>query len=145
MEFHVAHLVVLSPAIASVIIGAMANYSAAARAVTAVLRVREYVEAMRDFVVNFGFLGSTAGFFFGVNTDSNQAFLAGGLAFVFACFLARTLSKLLIEISKEEASKSHRRIAGTVRSIVRSEMSAGFRCRCGPVDNVAQAHKLEVL
>jgi hypothetical protein len=132
MDFivHWEYLVVLAPALAC----AMAGFAihgvpwinsclvAFKEVVGRVLDTKEHVETMRDFTISFAFIGPAVGLVFGVATESVEAYALAAMAFASAASVAFGLSSLLVSINEREAYLSHRRMAGTVRSIVRSEL-----------------------
>lgn len=86
------------------------------------LSSKEHVETTKDFVVNASFIGPAVGFFFGLSTESNYAYVLAGVAFTAGIKLAYALNRLLRDIEAFEAQISHRKMAGLVRSIVKSEL-----------------------
>lgn len=127
---HWEYLMVLGPALASAIAGFAIHgvpwintcVSDFKDFVREVLDTQEHVETMRDFFVSAAFIGPAVGLVFGVTSESVQAYCLAALAFASAASVAFGLSSLLVSINEREAYRAHRRMAGTVRSIVRSEL-----------------------
>lgn len=98
------------------------RYDALKSAISEILDTPEHVETMRDYAVNASFLGPAVGIVFGVTSESTEAYVLAAVAFVAATSVAFGLSSLLVSINEREDTRTHRRMAGTVRSIVRSEL-----------------------
>jgi len=87
---------------------------------------RELLAALIDVAIHAGFLGSAAGPLLGLD-DHHQIVL---LAIAWALFMVLVVKRLLWLVNvldQEEASIAHRRTAGTIRSIVRSELGAAAK------------------
>ena len=75
-------------------------------------------------MINCAFVVTAAGALFGYGGDSREAYLMGGVVGLAALFAVTRLSKLSAQLASSEAKASHRKMAGTVRSIIRSELLA---------------------
>lgn len=128
--FQWPYLVVLAPAIASAIAGLVINlmplvvsrYACAKAYIRVFLCSKEHVETTKSFVENASFIGPGVGVFFGISTESNYAYVLAGVALVAGIRLALALNRLLRDIESLDAQVSHRKMAGLVRSIVKSEL-----------------------
>lgn len=129
-HLHWQYLVVLAPAIVSAVAGLlivlapwMASLHASAKAkVAGFFSSKEHVETLRDFLTSAAFIGPAVGVLFGINSESSTAYVLAAVTFVIASWLAFRLSTLFYDIQAAEASIGHRKMAGLVRSIVRSEL-----------------------
>lgn len=92
-----------------------------------VISSRDHLTTLIGVTTNITFLGTAVGALFGYTGDSREAYLLGGLLGLLAAWLLVRLSRLSAELAKAEASSGHRRMAGTVRSIVRDELEAARR------------------
>lgn len=90
---------------------------------------REHVATIKDLVGNLCFVGPAAGAIFGYAGESLQAYLVGALLALVASLVLIWLSRLSAALDKEVEALAHRRTAGAVRSIMRSELSAAARVR----------------
>ena len=86
------------------------------------LGCREHVDTLLGLMINCAFVGTAAGALFGYGGDSREAYLMGGVVGLAALFAVTRLSKLSARLASSEAKASHRKMAGTVRSIIRSEL-----------------------
>lgn len=128
--FQWPYLVVLAPAIASTFAGLVINlmplvvsrYACAKAYIRVFLSSKEHVETTKEFVVNASFIGPGVGVVFGISTESNYAYVLAGVAFVAGIRLALALKLLLRDIESFEAQVNHRKMAGLMRSIVKSEL-----------------------
>lgn len=98
-----------------------------AAAVREALTDREHVATIKDLVGNLCFVGPAAGAIFGYAGESLQAYLVAALLALVASFVLIWLSRLSVALDKEAEALTHRRTAGAVRSIMRSERSAATR------------------
>jgi len=89
-----------------------------------VISSRDHLTTLIGVTTNITFLGTAVGALFGYTGDSREAYLLGALLGLLAAWLLVRLSRLSAELAKAEASAGHRRMAGTVRSIVRDELEA---------------------
>lgn len=92
-----------------------------------VISSRDHLTTLIGVTTNITFLGTAVGALFGYTGDSREAYLLGGLLGLLAAWFLVRLSRLSAELAKAEASAGHRRMAGTVRSIVRDEIEAARR------------------
>lgn len=93
---------------------------------TAFFEVPSKVSLLQDVAVTLAFFGSTVGGYFGYQEDSPTTML---LALVFmGCFswFAILANNRVQELERRESSAAHRRMAGVVRSIVRSEVRSAL-------------------
>lgn len=132
MEYlHVQYLVVLAPALFSAAMGLVVNGPVMGKYLRAILSCREHVATLQDGVMNIAFLGSACGAIFGYGADSREAYLLGGLVALAALFAVSRLSKLAAELASADGKAGHRKMAGTVRSIIRSELAAAAQPKRG--------------
>lgn len=125
MEYlHAEFLVVLGPALLSAILGLLVNTPSLGVSLRSILGSREHVETLLGLMINSAFVGTAAGALFGYGGDSREAYLMGGVVGLAALFAVTRLSKLSAQLASSEAKVSHRKMAGTVRSIIRSELHA---------------------
>jgi len=142
MEFlHAELLVVLAPTLLSVALCLLANHATLAammaKHVTLPMRElltsREHVESLLSLATNLAFVGSAAGVvLFGFSESSREAFLLGMVVALASLFMVSRLSRLSAELARNEAAVAHRKMAGTMRSIVRSELQAAAARAAGP-------------
>jgi hypothetical protein len=103
--------------------GSTACLSAFKEVVREVLDTKEHVETMRDFFDQRSpSLAQPLAWSLGWRLNRYKPTALAALAFASAASVAFGLSSLLVSINEREAYLSHRRMAGTVRSIVRSEL-----------------------
>jgi len=139
-SLHAQLLVVLAPALLSVALCLLAKHAALAalmaKHVTLPMRElltsREHVESLLSLATNLAFVGSAVGVVFGFSESSREAFLLGMVVALASLFMVSRLSRLSAELAKNEAAVAHRKMAGTVRSIVRSELQAAAARAAGP-------------
>ncbi len=125
------YLVVLFPAIASAMVGFLVEvvpiialgYRKLRVRVALIMDTEEHVVTIKEFVVHASFLGPAVGIVVGVDAKSTAAYYLAVAFFLGAVLFSIHLSKLLTQIGEREAKERHRRLAGTVRSIVRSELA----------------------
>lgn len=137
---HVELLVVLAPALVSVLACAVANSSGLGwlldRHLTAPIRSmlasREHVQTIISWVTNLGFVGGAIGAVFGFGENSMEAYLLGAAVALTSVLIIIRLSRLATALAKNEAATAHRKLAGTVRSIVKGELKAAARKSPGP-------------
>ncbi len=125
MEYlHAEYLVVLGPALLSAMMALLVNGPGLGVSLRSMLGCREHVDTLLGLMINCAFVGTAAGALFGYGGDSREAYLMGGVVGLAALFAVTRLSKLSAQLASSEAKASHRKMAGTVRSIIRSELLA---------------------
>ena len=91
----------------------------------------ERLEWWYHVVLHGSFYGSALNAILGVEAHSTAGELVTGLWFVVGLTLSRLLGKQLCSLRESTARKSHNKMAGTVRSIVRNELVLALS---GPLD-----------
>jgi hypothetical protein len=132
---HVELLVVLAPALASVLACAVANSSGLGRLfdrhltapIRSMLASREHVQTIISWVENLGVVGGAIAAFLGFGENSMEAYLLGAAVALTSVLIIIRLSRLATALAKNEAATAHRKLAGTVRSIVKGELKAAAR------------------
>lgn len=89
-------------------------------------RDEERLEWWYHVVLHGSFYGSVLNVIIGFESHSTEAEVITGVWFILGLFLSRLLSKQLSTLREEERAKDHKRMAGTVRSIVKNEVRAAL-------------------
>jgi hypothetical protein len=123
--FHIETIVALAPAIASAILGFIVEVVPLIRAFWRTLNASaEKVEWLREIASHTAFYGTVAGTILGLDHEVLIKTVVVALWFVFWMALAYHLTRRLQELRDEEERNTHRKRAGLVRSVVRSELAS---------------------
>lgn len=82
----------------------------------------ESVEWLKEFVMHSAYYGTVIAALMGYQKESHQTAYLAAMWFFGLMYLSRKLTNRLTELEHEEWSKTHRKTAGTTRSIVRYEI-----------------------
>lgn len=126
---HAEYLVVLAPAMLSAAVGLIVNGAGLRISLQSILGCREHVDTLIGLMVSSAFIGPASGVVLGYGGDSREAFVTGAVVGIAALFAVMRLSSLAAELADAESKTTHRKMAGTVRSIIRSELLAAKRAQ----------------
>ena len=116
-------LVALAPAIAAAVVGFVVEVGPTLKKrAVAMMHSRTKVETLKELLAHTAFYGSFLGSVFGFKKDSVHTFYLAAVWFGVFLFLAFRLAKRVEELEEYEELRVHRKRAGLVRSIVRSEL-----------------------
>lgn len=140
MEMSYAIFVALAPAIAFAVAGFFIEVVPGfLKWLEAVSQSQTMTEWLKDLVLGATLFGTTASTFLGLKEQSVSTLVVSAVWFaVFSTWsykLSRQLDELKTRDAERDLSKQHRKMAGTVRSIVRGELAKAFQDTEG--DNVA--------
>ena len=124
----VPYLLVLSPALAATILMFAVEILPLAKPWfnvenSRLLHTAADVEWAKELVMHSAYYGAVITALLGVKKDSYQTSLLVGLWFLSLMYLSRILNGRLNELEELERRNTHRRTAGTTRSVVRSELA----------------------
>ncbi len=121
---HVELLVVLAPALASVLACFVASSAGLARLldrhltapIRSMLACREHVQTLLSWLTNLGVVGGALfAVTFGFGENSREAYLLGAAVALTSVLIIIRLSRLAAALAKNEAATNHRKTAGAVQ------------------------------
>lgn len=116
-------LVALAPAIVTAVVGFVVEVGPVLKLrAKAFMSSRPKVETLKELLAHTAFYGSFLGSAFGFNKHSPYTFVLAAAWFVFFILASFRLAALVGELEEEEEIKLHRKRAGLVRSVMRSEL-----------------------
>lgn len=132
MEMSYAIFVALAPAIAFAVAGFFIEVVPGfLKWLEAVSQSQTMTEWLKDLVLGATLFGTTASAFLGLNENSVSTLVVSAVWFaIFSTWsykLSRQLDELKTRDAERDLSKQHRKMAGTVRSIVRGELAKAFQ------------------
>lgn len=117
------YLVALAPAIATAILGLVVEVGPhLKKKLTAVMHSRSKVETLKELLAHTAFYGSFLGSAMGFQKDSVYTFYLAAAWFIGFLVLAFRLAQRVEELEEYEEIKLHKKRAGLVRGIIRSEL-----------------------
>lgn len=116
-------LVALAPAIATAAVGLVVEVGPKLKKwAIAAMHSRTKVETLKELLAHTAFYGSFLGGAMGFKKDSAYTFYLAAAWFIVFLFFAFRLAHRVEELEEYEEIKLHKKRAGLVRSIVRSEL-----------------------
>lgn len=111
MSFHVAHLVVLLPAVLASIVG---FFALVAPWFKSRMESKEFVEVLRDTIHSIGFIGPAAGVIIGVGSESAVAYAFAGALFLVAMVFVNALTRNLESLNERQSIEDQRKLVTAV-------------------------------
>lgn len=123
-------LLVLAPAITGVMLGfAIEAAKVFYTKLHEMMHNAHDVEWLKELVLHSAFYGTVVGAVLGFKKDAPETAVLAGIWFVVLLYISRLLSNRLGELEEKERSDTHRKTAGAIRSIVRSELEKAAQRR----------------
>lgn len=118
-----AIFVALAPAIVTALVGLVVEVGPRLKTwAIAAMQSRAKVESLKELTAHAAFYGSVLGGLMGYKKEAVETYILAVVWLVVFLFVTFRLASRLDEMDESEEIRLHRKIAGTVRSIVRSEV-----------------------
>lgn len=111
MNFHVAYLVVLMPAL---LLGFVGISASVAPWFKARMESKEFVEVLRDTIHNIGFIGPAAGVIIGAGAESAMAYVFAAALFIVAMVFVNALTRNLESLNERQSEDDRRKLVAEV-------------------------------
>lgn len=125
-------LVALAPAIAVAVLGLIVEVGPKLKMwAIAAMHSRAKVESLKELMAHSAFYGSFLGGLMGYKKETAETYILAAAWLVVFLVITFRLARRLDEMEEFEETRLHRKMAGTLRSIVRSEVERAASSKKG--------------